>query len=94
MAKSQGEVSQLSPFRSDGFRYSKAGDWLVMRRWPKDSQNYASSRRGHQARVHIDQMVLVMARQGAAPHPWWTKVLKVRVEKQLQEAKGPDEEQA
>jgi hypothetical protein len=49
-------------------------------RWPKALKTELAQG-GHQARVHSDKMVLMMARQEAGPRDeWWTKTLKKKLE--------------
>ncbi len=44
-----------------------------------------SEQQGHQAPVHSDQMVLVMARQEAVPCERWPKMLKGELENNSRE---------
>ncbi len=55
--KSKGRLWGLSPLRSDGSWIVKRGGWIT---WMVAN---GTSKGGHQASVHSDQMVLMMARQ-------------------------------
>ncbi len=71
---SQGRLSELSLLRSYGSQDSQTGRLSCM------SSGQKQLKRGHQARVHSDQMVLVMARQGGwAAMRRWPKTLKTKL---------------
>jgi hypothetical protein len=53
----QGVLSGSSPLRSDGLRDSQAGRLSLM------CGGHKQLKGGNQTRIHLDQMVLVMARQ-------------------------------
>jgi hypothetical protein len=67
---SQGGLFRLSPLRSDGSWNRQMGDGP--QKWWRKAD--------HQARVHTDQMVLVMVRPVAGPHERQSKTLKGELE--------------
>jgi hypothetical protein len=65
--------------RLDSSRNSQMGGWRL-REATKGSQDGAYSKMGHQAPVHSDLMVLVLARRKAVPRERWPKRLKGELE--------------
>jgi hypothetical protein len=47
-----------------------------------------------EARVHLDQMVLVIVRQEAGPVAWWPKTLKWELYNKSRQPKGPNPKEA
>ncbi len=54
----------------------------------------AKAKRDYQAWVHSDQMVLAIVRRKAGSVAWWPKALKLELENNSREGKGPNQKQA
>jgi hypothetical protein len=65
--KAKGDCPK-GPLRSDGSQDSQGGRLDCISGSQSHSKTKLSLRGGHQARVHSDHMVLMMARWEAGPH--------------------------
>ncbi len=75
----QAGLSRLSPLKSDVLGTVRDGRLDLMRGSQRHS-NLNQLKVGHQAQVHSDQMVFVMARRKAGPHERWPQKLKGELE--------------